>query len=86
MGSLEISLMTPVPAALTVETMPSISSRSAAPEMVSALTAVRGFSWLRSSRMPNSVHSSPSQKKSIRPRWSDSSAPLSMDRLSHSQN
>ncbi len=60
-----ISLMRAVPAARMVSAMPSISSRSAVPARVSALTAVAGRSRLRSSSMPNNVHNSPSQKNSV---------------------
>ncbi len=86
MGRPLISLSRPVPAACTVSAMPSISSKSAMPAIVRALTAVPGFSRLRRISIANSVHSSPSQKNSVSPMWSDRSAPSSMAKLSQRQN
>jgi hypothetical protein len=76
MGRAVISLIVKVPAAEAVTAMPPMSSRSAMPEIVSALTAVRGRAVLPISRNRNWVQSIPSQKKSIPARLSLSSAPL----------
>ncbi len=86
MGIALMALILPVPASDMVIAMPIISSKSAVPETVSAFIAVLGFSRLRSSSMAKSVHNSPSQKNSVKARWSESSAPNIMEKLAHKQN